>query len=40
MPPIDDDTFGAVAELLTAVLRVTGSIPAGNKYFYGVHISS
>lgn len=27
-----DDMFGVVAEKLTAVLRVAGSIPAGNEY--------
>ena len=29
-----DDTFSAVAEQLTAALRVTGSIRARNKYLF------
>ena len=33
-----DGTVGAVAERATAALRVTGSIPAWNKYFYDLHL--
>ena len=31
-----DIKFGAVAKGQTAALRVDGSIPARNKYFYGL----
>ena len=33
-----DDTIGTVAESWTAALRVAGSIPAQNKYFYGLQV--
>ena len=33
-----DDTVGAVAERLAVALRVAGSIPARNKYLYGLQI--
>ena len=35
---IFDDTVGAVAERLAAALRVAGSIPARNKYLYGLQL--
>ena len=33
-----DGTVGAVAERATPVLRVTGSIPAPNKYLFDLQI--
>ena len=33
-----DGTVGAVDELSAAALRVAGSIPARNKYLYGLQI--
>ena len=35
---LTDDTFGAGAEQSTAAQRVAGSIPARNKYLYGLLI--
>lgn len=34
-----DETFGAVAQQSTAALRFAGSIPAHNKYLYGLQIT-
>lgn len=31
-------TVGAVAECLTAALRIVGSFPARNKYLYGQQV--
>ena len=33
-----DDTVGTVVEQPTAALRVAGSIPARNKYLYGLQV--
>ena len=34
----DDGTVIIVVKQLTAALRATGSIPARNKYLYGLHV--